>query len=114
MTGLSFIAVATTNEIAEKAPSCFMVEGTAVVVCRLKDEYFAFENRCSHALSTFDNGRLRGYRLICPLHGAAFDIRDGSALGPPAKRPLRSLPLRIAGNMIEIDISASELSATKP
>ena len=29
---------------------------------------------------------MRGYRLMCPLHGATFDIRDGSVTGAPATR----------------------------
>jgi 3-phenylpropionate/trans-cinnamate dioxygenase ferredoxin subunit len=105
LTDQSFIAVTAEDNIAEKGFSCFSVEGAAVAICRFKNEYFALENSCSHALSTFDGGRLRGYRIICPLHGATFDIRDGSATGAPAKRPIRTFPLRIVDGMIEVDIS---------
>ena len=105
MANPAYIAVTATDNVAEKSFACFDVDGTAVLVCRFKDEYFAIENRCSHALSTFDGGRMRGYRMICPLHGAAFDIRDGSALSSPAKRPIRSFPLRIVDGMIEIDVT---------
>jgi nitrite reductase/ring-hydroxylating ferredoxin subunit len=96
--------VSATEDIAEKSFSCFSVAGTAVAICRFKNEFFAIENSCSHALSTFDGGRLRGYRIICPLHGATFDIRDGSATGAPAKRPIRTFPLRIVDGMIEVAI----------
>lgn len=105
MADLTYIAVTATDTVAEKSFACFDVDGTAVLVCRFKNEYFAIENRCSHALSTFDGGRMRGYRIICPLHGAAFDIRDGSALSSPAKRPIRSFPLRVVNGMIEINLT---------
>ncbi len=105
MANPAYIAVTATSNVAEKSFACFDIDGTAVVICRFKDEYFAIENRCSHALSTFDGGRMRGYRMICPLHGAAFDIRDGSALSSPAKQPIRSFPLRIVDGMIEIDVT---------
>jgi len=108
MTDLTYTAVTEKENIAEKSFACFDVEGTAVVVCRLNDEYFAIENRCSHALSTFEGGRMRGYRMMCPLHGAAFDIRDGSALSLPAKQPIRSFPLRIVDGMIEIDLRLAD------
>jgi 3-phenylpropionate/trans-cinnamate dioxygenase ferredoxin subunit len=78
-----------------------------VVICRFRDEYFAVENLCSHALATFDDGRMRGYRLMCPLHGATFDIRDGSVAGAPATRPIRSYPLRVVDDRIEVDLSNS-------
>lgn len=106
MTHQFFTAVTAADSIAEKGFSCFNVDGTAIVVCRFRDEYFALENQCSHALSSFDEGRMRGYRIICPRHGATFDIRDGSPTGAPAKRPIRSFPLRISDGMIEVDVTA--------
>ena len=32
------------------------------------------------------HGDLDGYELMCPLHGARFDIRNGAALSLPAVR----------------------------
>jgi 3-phenylpropionate/trans-cinnamate dioxygenase ferredoxin subunit len=51
---------------------------------------------------------LRGTRLICPLHGASFDVRDGRVLGAPATRALATHPLRIAGDCVEISVTAAE------
>ncbi len=107
MTGSGFVPVVAAEEIEEKKFGCFTVEGVAVVICRFRDEYFAVENRCSHALATFEEGRMRGYRLMCPLHGATFDIRDGSVTGAPATQAIRSFPVRVAGGMVEIDLSAT-------
>ena len=107
MTNHCFTTVTAAENIAEKDFSCFNVDGTAIVVCRFRDEYFAIENKCSHALSSFDEGRMRGYRIMCPLHGATFDIRDGSATGAPATRPIRSFHLRIIDGMIEVDITTA-------
>jgi nitrite reductase/ring-hydroxylating ferredoxin subunit len=99
-----FTAVTAAQDIEEKNFSTFVVHGTSVAICRFRGEYFAIENRCSHAQSTFDDGRMRGYRIICPLHGATFDIRDGSATSLPAIQPIRSFPLRIVDGMIEVAI----------
>jgi len=107
VTNHCFTAVTAADNIAEKGFSCFNVDGTAILVCRFRDEYFALENQCSHALSSFDEGRMRGYRIMCPLHGATFDIRDGSPTGAPATRSIRSFPLRIAEGMIEVDVTTS-------
>ena len=99
-----FTAVTKAGDIAEKSFSTFEVNGTDIVICRLRDEYFAIENQCSHALSAFNAGRMRGYQITCPLHGATFDIRDGSATSLPAKLPIRSFPLRIVDGMIEVKL----------
>jgi 3-phenylpropionate/trans-cinnamate dioxygenase ferredoxin subunit len=82
------------------------VAEVALVICRFRDEYFAVENMCSHALATFDDGRMRGYRLMCPLHGATFDIRDGSVTGAPATRPIQSFPVRVVEGTVEVDLGS--------
>lgn len=99
-----YVAVAEAEAIPEKGFRCFSVNGFGLVICRFRDEFFALENRCSHALATFDEGRMRGYRLMCPLHGATFDIRDGSVTGAPASRPIAAFPLRVQDGVIEVDL----------
>ena len=100
-----FKTVTAAQDIEEKSFSTFEINGTGIVICRFRDEYFAIENRCSHAQSTFDDGRMRGYRIMCPLHGATFDIRDGSCTGAPASKSIRSFPLRIVDGMIEVALT---------
>ena len=100
-----FTIVTEEENIAEKSFSCFEVNGTGLVICRFRGEYFAVEDQCSHAQSSFTAGRMRAYSLICPLHGASFDIRDGSATGLPARRPIRSFPVRVVDGMIEVDLA---------
>ena len=101
----NFRQVVPAGDIPEKNFSCFQVDGVPVVVCRFRDEYFALRNECSHALSTFEDGCVRGYRLICPLHGAAFDFRDGSPVAAPAKRAIETFSVRVVDGVVEVDVS---------
>lgn len=55
-----------------------------IVVCRVAGRLHALEDNCSHADTPLSEGRLRGSMLVCPLHGAQFDVRDGAHQGPPA------------------------------
>ena len=55
-----------------------------VVVCRVDGRLHAVVDNCSHADTPLSEGRLRGPIVTCPLHGAQFDVRDGTHLGPPA------------------------------
>lgn len=55
-----------------------------IVVCRVGGRLYALDDNCSHADTPLSEGRLFGHSLVCPLHGAAFDVRDGSHSGPPA------------------------------
>ncbi len=64
---------------------CFENVGSdGIVVCRVDGDLYALDDNCSHADTPLSEGRLRGYGLTCPLHGSAFDVRDGSHSGPPA------------------------------
>lgn len=87
--------VASTSEIALGKMLCAQVKGVEVLVCHVEEGYFAVDNTCSHADAKLSEGRLRGNRVLCPLHGAAFDVRDGSVLRPPAVRPIGSHPVRV-------------------
>ena len=66
--------------------------------------FHAVSNICSHAYAHLHEGRLRGHRVICPLHGASFDIRTGAVLGAPATVPIASYPVRVAGDQIEVQV----------
>jgi nitrite reductase/ring-hydroxylating ferredoxin subunit len=57
---------------------------SGIVVCRVGGRVYALDDCCSHADALLSDGRLRGFALTCPLHGASFDVRDGSHTSPPA------------------------------
>ena len=85
---------------------CSRVNDVAIVVCKAGTDYFAVSNRCTHAESTFDDGRMRGVRLICPLHGVMFDVRTGQPNGQLAREPLRCFETRVRDGMIEVAVDA--------
>lgn len=73
------------TDLADGELRCFEDVGRhGVVVCRAGGELFALDDNCSHADTPLSEGRLRGFSITCPLHGACFDVRDGSHSGPPA------------------------------
>ena len=79
-----------------------MLAGREIVVCHTREGVFALDNICTHAQARLCEGRLRATRLVCPLHGASFDIRDGRVLGPPADRSAAGARVRIVDGTIEI------------
>jgi nitrite reductase/ring-hydroxylating ferredoxin subunit len=79
-----------------------VIEGREVVVCHTREGLFALDNICTHAHARMNEGRLRGVRLTCPLHGASFDVRDGRVLGAPATAPLPHHAVRVVGELVEV------------
>ena len=78
--------------------------GREIVICHTKEGVYALDNICSHAHARMCEGRLRATRIVCPLHGASFDIRDGKVLGPPAVQPLPSFPVRVVDGKVEVAV----------
>ena len=98
-------AVGKADEIIDGKMTGRELGETHVVVCRHLGTLYALSGVCSHAFALLHEGRLRGHRIICPLHGASFDCRTGAVLGQPANTPLRTFPVRVNDDgVVEVDV----------
>jgi nitrite reductase/ring-hydroxylating ferredoxin subunit len=84
------------------------------VLCRSRDGVHALDDLCTHAEARMSEGKLRGTRLACPLHGAAFDVRDGRVLTGPATRPLQTHPLRVVAGKVEVALDPAAPPLPEP
>lgn len=73
------------------------------LVCRQGGEYFVLEDGCTHALASLSEGWLDEGKVLCPLHGGAFDIRTGRAAALPCKMPVRTFDVEIRAGGVWID-----------
>lgn len=89
------------------ATAC-QVEGTSLVLCRSGDSVYAFEARCSHAFQPLEGARIRGETLMCPHHGARFDLRTGKNVAAPAVRGIVSYKVRQTGEKIDVFIEKDD------
>ena len=48
----------------------------------------------AHDDGPLGEGRLHGYAIQCPRHGAQFDIRTGEVLSMPAVVPIATFPVQ--------------------
>lgn len=61
-----------------KLLACF--DDTSVIVARSAGDLFCVSSICPHRGHNLAHGALDHGRLLCPGHGVAFDLRDGSSL----------------------------------
>ena len=101
---ITFTPAIPLHDLGEGKMRACTIGSRELVICRTRDGVFALDNICSHALARMNEGRLRGTRLICPLHGASFDVRDGRVLGAPATKALASHTVRIVNGQIEVAV----------
>lgn len=80
------------------------VDDMAVVIFNIAGDVYAIEDSCTHDDGPLGEGEIEGFEIICPRHGARFDVRDGRALTLPAIEPTRYFPVRVVDNQIEIGV----------
>lgn len=99
------IQVADINDLPRGATLCVDIEGREILLCHTAEGVFAVDNLCSHAAARLCEGKLKGNRILCPLHAAAFDVRDGAALSRPAVRPIASHLVDVDGDTIRVTLA---------
>jgi nitrite reductase (NADH) small subunit len=80
----------------------FRVNETLVTIFRMRDgNVFATQSTCPHRAGSLADGLVGGGKVICPLHGYAFDLATGQALENPCEK-LRTYPvsLNVAGDIL--------------
>ena len=78
------------------------IDDVAVAVFNLDGEYFAIEDVCTHDFGTLTGGCIEDGRVMCPRHGAWFDIRTGAALTPPAYEPVATFEVRVDEGVVQV------------
>jgi 3-phenylpropionate/trans-cinnamate dioxygenase ferredoxin subunit len=90
-----FVRVARADEIPPGEKKIVEVDGVLVVVVNLGGAFYAIEDVCTHDGGPLGEGNLEGHELICPRHGARFDVRTGDALTLPAFEAAPTYEVRV-------------------
>ena len=83
------------------------VDGTPVVLVNVDGEVLAVHDVCTHALESLSGGWVDEDRIECPRHGAAFSLRSGEALTPPANLPLPTFAVEVRDGRVLVDPAPS-------
>lgn len=65
------------GELREGTMKKVMVRGQAILIARVKGQYYAVDARCPHLEGDLSKGTLRDTILTCPMHHSQFDLQDG-------------------------------------
>jgi nitrite reductase/ring-hydroxylating ferredoxin subunit len=103
-----YVKVAKTSELNERPLKKVQVEGHDIALARVDGKYFAFDNVCPHRGGPLSNGELAGDKVACPWHGGEFNCCTGDLLHPPPVERIRTYPVRVAGEDIEVAISGED------
>lgn len=95
--------VAAVSEIAPGTTRRVVVDSNEILLCNVGGKIYAIEDVCTHDGGPLDQGELEGECVICPRHGATFDVRTGDALTLPAVLPLMTFEVSVEGDDVFVD-----------
>lgn len=93
--GGKYLFVANLEDVPTGKAKCFDVKGRKVLAVKVQGNIYAFDNECSHEAKPLEGGRVRGASVVCPLHGARFDLNTGKSMTPPAVLPIAVFPTKV-------------------
>ena len=103
---MSQVDVCPLEELPPGSMKLVEADGIEIGVYNCGGELYAIEDRCSH-----DDGPLcEGdwdedlCRVICPRHGANFDLRTGRPLTLPATEPVDVFPIEVVDGVVRIRV----------
>jgi nitrite reductase/ring-hydroxylating ferredoxin subunit len=106
MSGSTWIAVTTLDELAEHRGARVMVGDQPVMLYRDADRIWAIGAKCTHQGAPLERGRVKiGGSLVtvtCPAHGSMFNLVDGSVVKGPAHEAVPAFEARIVGESVEL------------
>jgi 3-phenylpropionate/trans-cinnamate dioxygenase ferredoxin subunit len=98
----NWIVVAREGEIQPGGFKIAEVDGTMVAVFNLGGEYHVIDDVCTHDGESLSGGDVEGEEIVCPRHGARFNVRTGAVTAPPAIEPVHVFPVRVHDGAIEV------------
>lgn len=99
--------LAAVAEIPEGGIKVVQAGEVSVALCKVEGRVYALENKCSHDDGPLGEGALEGFAIMCPRHGARFDVRNGEVLRMPAAFPCRAFPVTIEAGRVFVEVPAS-------
>ena len=92
-----WVKVAKAANLIDGVPVSVEIGDRRICLVRRGEEFFSLDDRCSHAESLLSPGDVEDFEIVCPLHGARFDLRTGEALTPPAVLPVPTHEVKLDG-----------------
>jgi len=101
---LDYVEISAEDQIPEGERLFVELGGKSIVLFNLAGKLFAIGDVCSHDNGPVGDGEIEENEIICPRHGARFDIRTGKVTSLPAIIDIPAYPVRVVNGMVEIGI----------
>lgn len=80
---MSLVHALKADEIPAGTMKRLVLGGMDVLVVNHQGSYYAIQANCTHLGGDLSKGRLEGKVVVCPRHGAQFDVTTGKCVKGP-------------------------------
>jgi 3-phenylpropionate/trans-cinnamate dioxygenase ferredoxin subunit len=101
---IEFLEIAPASELPNGERLFVEIEGKPIVIFNIAGQFFAIGDVCTHDDGPLGDGDLEGYNIVCPRHGAEFDVRTGKVMQMPAVVDIPAYPVRVVDGMIQVGV----------
>ena len=101
----AFTPVCNVTDLADPGKMVVEVDDRLVALFHVFGQFYAIDDRCTHDGGPLAEGELHGFTIICPRHGARFDIRTGRVLSMPATRDTAAHEVKVEAGQVWVRIS---------
>lgn len=97
-----FVKVAKTSDLAPGEKMLVDYKGAPVGLFNIDGQFYAIYDVCTHDGGPLVEGDLHGNIIVCPRHGARFDVKTGAVRTLPAYAPVPTYQVKLEGEDVLI------------
>jgi 3-phenylpropionate/trans-cinnamate dioxygenase ferredoxin subunit len=101
---VEFVEIAPASELPDGERMFVDIGDAPIVIFNIAGQLFAIGDVCTHDDGPLGDGDIEGFNVVCPRHGAEFDVRTGKVTSMPAVVDIPAYPVRLVEGIIEIGI----------
>jgi len=101
---IEYVEIALASELPSGERLFVEVADKSIVIFNIAGQYFAIGDVCTHDDGPLGDGMLEGFNIVCPRHGAEFDVRTGKVLELPAVVDIPAYPVQIRDGNIFLGV----------
>jgi 3-phenylpropionate/trans-cinnamate dioxygenase ferredoxin subunit len=99
-----FFEVAPASELPNGERLFVDIADKPIVIFNIAGQLFAIGDVCTHDDGPLGDGTIEGTNIVCPRHGAEFDVRTGKVMQMPAVVDIPAYPVQIKDGNIFVGI----------
>lgn len=99
-----FVPIGSPDQLPNGERLFVEIDDLEIVVFNIGGQIYAIADVCSHDEGPLGDGDLEGLEVVCPRHGARFDVRTGKVTSLPAAIDIPAYPVRVVDGQIEIGL----------